>query len=81
MDSAYLHNAIFNIELERRKLEKQNINRNEIIRRFESKYRSFSKKSAFTCLYCHKPVNMNLTIDEGRPFYFKHNDESECSYS
>ncbi|WP_157796565.1 hypothetical protein [Bacillus sp. FJAT-45037] len=24
---------------------------------------------------------MNLTKDEGRPFYFRHNDESECSYS
>jgi hypothetical protein len=24
---------------------------------------------------------MNLTKDEDRPFYFRHNDESECSYS
>jgi hypothetical protein len=81
LDSAYLHNSIFNIEMKRRELEQQNLKRHEIVHRFESKYRVFSRKSAFTCLCCNKPVNMNLTKDEGRPFYFKHNDESECSYS
>ncbi|MFV8829525.1 hypothetical protein [Alkalihalobacterium sp. APHAB7] len=81
MDSAYLHNSVFNIELKRRELEQQHLNRQESVRWFETNYRVFSKKSAFTCLCCNKPVNMNLTKDEGRPFYFRHNDESECSYS
>ncbi|MED4014461.1 hypothetical protein [Sutcliffiella cohnii] len=81
MDSAYLHNSVFNIELKRRELEQQDLTRTEVKRWFEDNYRVFSKKSAFTCLCCNKPVNMNLTKDEGRPFYFRHNDESECSYS
>ena len=81
LDSAYLHNSVFNIELKRRELEQQNLTRYEVNRWFEDNYRVFSKKSAFTCLCCNKPVNMNLTKDEGRPFYFRHNDESECSYS
>lgn len=81
LDSAYLHNSIFNIELKRRELEQQNLTRSEVKHWFEDNYRVFSKKSAFTCLCCNKPVNMNLTKDEGRPFYFRHNDESECSYS
>jgi hypothetical protein len=77
LNSAYLHNSIFNIELKRRELEQQNLKRFEVKRWFEDHYRVFSKKSAFTCLCCNKPVNMNLTKDEGRPFYFRHNDESE----
>jgi hypothetical protein len=81
LDSAYLHNSIFNLELKRRELEQQNMNRNQIIRWFENNYRVFSKKSAFTCLCCHKPVNMNLTKEDGRPFYFRHNDDTECAYS
>ncbi|ARK30112.1 hypothetical protein [Halalkalibacter krulwichiae] len=81
MDSAYLHNSVFNIELKRRELEQRNLARSEVKRWFEDNYRVFSKKSAFTCLCCNKPVNMNLTKDEGRPFYFRRNDESECSYS
>ncbi|WP_064093128.1 hypothetical protein [Rossellomorea aquimaris] len=79
MDSAYLHNSVFNIELKRRVLEQQKLTRSEVKRWFEENYRVFSKKSAFTCLCCNKPVNMNLTIEEGSPFYFRHNDESECS--
>lgn len=81
MDSAYLHNSVFNIEEKRRELERQNLTRSEVKRWFEDNYRVFSRKSAFTCLCCNKPVNMNLTKDERRPFYFRHNDESECSYS
>lgn len=81
LDSAYLHNYVFNIELKRRELEQQNLTRSEVKRWFEDSYRVFSKKSAFTCLCCNKPVNMNLTKEEGRPFYFRHNDGSECSYS
>jgi hypothetical protein len=81
MDSAILHGSVFNIELKRRELENQNLDRYEINRWFEEHYRAFSKKGAFTCLCCNKTVNMNLTKDEGRPFYFKHNDENECSYS
>jgi hypothetical protein len=78
LNSAYLHNSIFNIELKRRELEQQNLKRFEVKRWFEDHYRVFSKKSAFTCLCCNKPVNMNLTKDEGRPFDFRHNDESAC---
>ncbi|ASK62295.1 hypothetical protein CFK37_09050 [Virgibacillus phasianinus] len=81
MDSAYLHNSVFNIELKRRELEQKKLTRSEVIRWFEVNYRVFSKKSAFTCLCCNKPVNMNLIKEEGRPFYFRHIDESECSYS
>ncbi|MCD7034578.1 hypothetical protein LRR81_10030 [Metabacillus sp. GX 13764] len=81
MDSAYLHNSVFDIELKRRELEQQNLTRSEVKHWLEDHYRVFSKKSAFTCLCCNKPVNMNLTKDEGRPFYFRHIDESECSYS
>lgn len=58
MDSAYLHNSVFNIEMKRRELEQQKLNRDEILRWFENNYRVFSKKSAFTCLCCNKPVNM-----------------------
>jgi hypothetical protein len=81
LDSAYLHNSVFNIELKRRELEQQSLTRSEVRNWFERNYRVFSKKSAFTCLCCNKPVNMNLTKGEGRPFYFRHIDESECSYS
>ncbi|WP_096156456.1 DUF7830 domain-containing protein [Bacillus sp. FJAT-45066] len=81
MDSAYLNNSVFNIEMKRKELELQNMERSEVLRWFESNYRIFSKKSAFSCVCCNKPVNMNLTKDEGRPFYFRHMDESECSYS
>lgn len=81
MDSAFLHGTVFNIEIKRNELEKQNLDRNEIKKQFEKKYRTFSKKHAFTCLCCNSPVSMNLTRDEGRPFYFKHFDGSECSYS
>jgi peptide methionine sulfoxide reductase MsrB len=81
MDSALLHGSIFHIEEKRKELENQNIVRKEVNEQFEAQYRSFSKKGAFTCVCCHKPLNMNLTKDEGRPFYFRHNDESECVYS
>ena len=81
MDAAYLHNEILNIEKQRVELEQSEWTRDEIRKWFEDRYRVFSKKGAFTCLCCHKPVNMNLTKDDGRPFYFRHNDESECSYS
>jgi hypothetical protein len=81
MDSAYLHNSVFNIEAKRKELEQQNLYRKEVISWFEKHYRAFSKKGAFTCLCCNQPVNMNLTKDEGRPFYFRHFDDIECSYS
>ncbi|MBM7648433.1 hypothetical protein JOC78_001375 [Bacillus ectoiniformans] len=81
MESANLHHSVFNIEEKRRELEQQGLTRVEVKRRVEDRYRMFSKKGAFTCLCCGKTVNMNLTKDAGRPFYFRHNDESECSYS
>lgn len=81
MDAAFLHNSIFNIESKRRELDQQHLSREEVIKWFNNNYRVFSKKNAFTCIYCNKPVNMNLTKEEGRPFYFRHIDGSECNYS
>ncbi|MGO5012094.1 hypothetical protein ACTQ5K_09530 [Niallia sp. Sow4_A1] len=45
MDSAYLHNSIFNIELKRRELEQQNLTRSEVKRLFEDNYRVYSNSS------------------------------------
>lgn len=81
MDSAFLHDTVFDIENKRKELEKHKLDRNEINGWFEERYRNFSKKGAFTCICCNKTVTMNLTKVEGRPFYFRHNDDSECSYS
>lgn len=81
MEAAFLHNSIFNIESKRRELDQQHLSREEVIKWFNDNYRIFSKKNAFTCIYCNKPVNMNLTKEEGRSFYFRHNDGSECNYS
>lgn len=75
LDSAYLHNFVFNIELKRRELEQQNLTRSEDKRWFEDNYRVFSKKSAFTCLCCNKPVNMNLTKDKGTCYMPKSDDD------
>lgn len=81
MDTAFLHGTLFNIEKKRLELEQQNLTREEIKVWFESEYRSLSRKHAFTCICCNLPVNMNITNDDGRPFYFKHFDGKECSYS
>jgi len=81
LDAAILNGAVFNIELKRKEMEDGNLNRTDIKHWFERKYRVFSQKGSFICLCCNKSVNMNLTKDEGRPFFFKHYDESECSYS
>ena len=81
MHSAYLHNDVVDIENERIACEREGMPRDGILRWLEERYRVFSKKGAFTCLCCDKPVTMNLTKEEGRPFYFRHNDESECAYS
>ena len=34
--------TVFNIEVKRKEMEQQNLNRNEIIRSFESRYRNVS---------------------------------------
>ncbi|WP_209124361.1 hypothetical protein [Alkalihalobacillus sp. BA299] len=81
MEAAFFLGTVFDIELKRKELEAQNLSRDEIRATFEKDYRTFSRKSAFTCLCCNKPVNMNLTKDEGRPFFFKHIDGEECTYS
>jgi hypothetical protein len=81
MDTAFLHGTLFNLESKRYELEKQHYSRSEIINLFQKNYRNFSKKSAFTCVCCNKPVNMNLTKDNGRPFYFKHIESIDCVYS
>ncbi|MEC1526071.1 hypothetical protein P9D43_29190 [Neobacillus niacini] len=81
MEAAFFLGTVFDIEFKRKELEEQNLSRKEVKDTLEKEYRTFSKKSAFTCLCCNKPVNMNLTKDEGRPFYFKHIDGEECTYS
>lgn len=81
METAFLHNSIINIEAIRYDLEVQGLSRKDILRQLELNYRIFSKKSAFLCVCCHKPVSMNLTKEEGRPFFFRHTDDSDCVYS
>ncbi|WP_050179724.1 hypothetical protein [Domibacillus robiginosus] len=81
MEEAYLHGDIFHIEKKRREVEPLFKNCHDVKKWFNDRYRVFSEKSAFTCLCCSSPVNMNLTEVEGRPFYFKHIDGGECSYS
>ncbi|WP_160725123.1 DUF7830 domain-containing protein [Bacillus sp. USDA818B3_A] len=81
MEEALLHGDIINIEEKRLELESENISRDDIRRQLNDKYRVLSKKRAFSCRCCDEPVNMNLTKEEGRPFYFKHFDGKECSYS
>ncbi|SDN87444.1 hypothetical protein [Bacillus sp. OK048] len=81
MDEALLHGDLVNIEAMRMELEGQKLNRSEIKRKLNDQLRAFSKKKAFTCHCCDEPVNMNLTIEEGRPFYFKHLDGKKCTYS
>lgn len=81
MDTAFLHGTSFKIEKKRLELEQKNLSRKEIKAWFESEYRSFSRKHAFTCICCNQPVNMNITNEDGRPFYFKHFEGKVCSYS
>lgn len=81
LEEALLHGDVVNIEAKRIELEEQNLSRSEIRERLTTQYRAFSKKKAFTCPCCDEPVNMNLTVDDGRPFYFKHLDGKKCTYS
>lgn len=81
LDEALLHGDLVNIEAMRMELEGQDLNRSEIKRKLNDQLRAFSKKKAFTCPCCDEPVNMNLTTEEGRPFYFKHLDGTKCTYS
>ena len=81
MKAAVFLGVIFDIEQKRIELESKNLCRKNIKKALEAEYRTFSRKSAFTCLCCAKPVNMNLTKEEGRPFYFKHINGEECTYS
>jgi hypothetical protein len=81
LEEALLHGGIVNIETKRLELEGKNLSRDEIRKRLIDQYRVFSRKQAFTCPCCNETVNMNLTVDEGRPFYFKHLDGKECTYS
>jgi hypothetical protein len=81
LEEALLHGGIVNIETKRMELEGKNVSRNEIRKSLSDQYRVFSRKQAFTCPCCDEPVNMNLTVDDGRPFYFKHLDGKKCTYS
>jgi hypothetical protein len=74
LEEAFLHGDVINIELKRLELESEKMSRDDMINRFNKRYRALSKKKAFTCRCCDEPVNMNLTKEEGRPFYFKHYD-------
>ncbi|CAH2716686.1 hypothetical protein BACCIP111895_03874 [Neobacillus rhizosphaerae] len=66
MEEALLHGGVVNIEARRMELEEQNLSRSEIRRQLTTQYRAFSKKKAFTCPCCDEPVNMNLTVYDGR---------------
>jgi hypothetical protein len=81
LEEALLHGGIVNIETKRMELEGINLSRNEIRKMLTKQYRVFSRKQAFTCPCCDELVKMNLTVDDGRPFYFKHLDGKECTYS
>lgn len=81
LNQAILHGEKVDIEERREQLELQGYSRNDLIDLLNLEYRMFSKKKAFSCVGCGSPVNMNLTILEGRPFYFKHFDEESCTYS
>jgi hypothetical protein len=81
LEEAQLHGDIINIETKRLELESENYSRDDIRSILNSQYRALSKKKAFTCHCCNEPVNMNLTQEEGRPFFFKHFEGKECSYS
>ncbi|MGX6445794.1 hypothetical protein ACWM35_21465 [Neobacillus sp. K501] len=70
MEEALLHGGIVNIETKRSELEGKNFSRSEIRKKLTEQYRVFSRKRGFTCPSCKEPVNMNLTVDDGRPFYF-----------
>jgi hypothetical protein len=78
---ALLHGDVVNIETKRIELEAHNISRSEIRKLLITQYRAFSMKNDFTCPCCDEPVNMNLTREDGRPFYFKHLDGKKCTYS
>ncbi|CAH2716697.1 hypothetical protein BACCIP111895_03885 [Neobacillus rhizosphaerae] len=62
-----MHGDVVNIEAKRIELEEQNLTRSEIREQLTSQYRVLSKKRALTCPCCDEPVNMNLTVDNGRP--------------
>jgi hypothetical protein len=81
LEEAFLHGELINIETKRLELEGRHLKRSEIWKQLNRQYRTLSRKRSFTCRCCNEPVNMNLTKDEGRPFFFKHFDENKCSYS
>lgn len=76
-----MHGGLVDVEQERMKVEQQLRSREEVKAYFEERYRSFSQKGAFTCLDCREAVSINLPNREGSPFFFKHIDSPECSYS
>ncbi|MFD1736105.1 hypothetical protein ACFSCX_05955 [Bacillus salitolerans] len=79
MNIAILHNKQINIEEQRLIYEEDGFDRSAIKEKLENDYRTFSKKQAFHCLCCNSPVEMVLPME--RTFYFRHWDQSECSYS
>lgn len=81
LEEALLHGGIVNIGTKRMELEGKDLRRNGIRKMLIDQYRVLSKKHAFTCSSCNEPVNMNLTVGDGRPFFFKHLNGKKCTYS
>lgn len=81
METALIHQSLFDIEKERMSLQEKGFSRNEILKQMESKYRALAQKHSFSCVCCNTPVKMNLTKGDNRPFYFSHLEGMQCSYS
>ncbi|MBB3908747.1 hypothetical protein [Anoxybacteroides rupiense] len=79
MESAWFHGQLVNICYEFHRLSTNGLDKKQIIQQLNHDYRLFSKKEAFTCVCCGKPVEMVLPLD--RSVHFRHKDGSECSYS
>jgi hypothetical protein len=79
MESAWFHGRLFHIQDELYRLSANGLDKKQIIQQLNENYRLFSKKEAFSCVCCGKPVEMVLPLE--RSFHFRHKDGSECSYS
>jgi hypothetical protein len=79
MESAWFHGRLFYIHDEFYRLSADGLDKKQIIQQLNESYRLFSKKEAFTCVCCGKPVEMVLPLE--RSFHFRHKDGSDCSYS
>lgn len=71
----------YEIDLEEKSMEYQNqgLDREEVRRKLEGRFRKFSKKGSFTCTCCGERVKMVLPSEKA--FHFQHFDSKACSYS